>query len=208
MAPRKPKPVKVVETHPFKQVAEIFLCPKRLDFYSEVLGEMLRAPSVDRLEIMIRARFDTAARLDWFPVITVRRVEPFGGIPERASWIGFVHIRFWLARGTNGQYLESGWDTETDAERTELAQTWSHDSRELVLPRHEEGRYGNETHLAYTPELWAALEGLHARVDAARAMFENLITTPEGHARLTAAGGDALRLLGSGDPTPPREDPA
>jgi hypothetical protein len=190
------------------------------DFNATFADIEYKATTLGEIQELITKAIEGGTEIEWQGVIIIS----FGGSwhsDDESVTIDLNYKREWFAKKTDGGWVHSEWNTKVYPVGVKRVDAWSEEKDRLAsatgfsIWRYRNGahvdidfkipftdREDSETpmfYVAYTDEMWSALNGLKSNMRALRKQLVKVLGTEKLRAQFTAALSDRLKLLGTGD---------
>lgn len=138
---------------------------------------------------------ESKVAIAWVPVIAIHTLEwgeyTYNSDRLDIAQLGLALRRFYLAQAKDNTLRVCSWDTPEDG-RLIASESYGWREKSLVLPFQE----AHDTIVvAYTEELWAGLNAIHAAVKELRNRLVGIISDEAGRKVIADAGAKAMKLL-------------
>lgn len=213
MKERKGAKIEVIE-HRSGLISEVRFEKSSGTFFAEVGPDYVEGKELNDVRNRVRSLLGKLGMIEWTPVVDVNtssnRYGYRGKKDEIQADINIEVERYWLGQTPGGRIVKLEWqkgDEESSTclkpeDRLNAAEDFNGMGQntyamrrgeppkrvKLVLPYKD----GKSNLLHYTPELWASLLDIVARIDLDSRTLDKLVNTKEGVKALTERGARAL----------------
>ncbi len=187
---------------------DIYYCPDVRDLYGKGNGPQFSAEwdgeehnGVDIVKLKSEALryLEETSGLEWYDIIDIALPSQFR---DEMAYFGFDLNRYFISKSRVGmQYLHSA---RVDRVGRPVKDQVEQDRRNFATPWYDWSagrnfrppcRPSGHIYLAYSPEVWATLNGMQKEIERARKRFEKFLASAEGVRQMEIKGREILRML-------------